>query len=173
MTLKQLCCKILSIAKEVNDLLPNTNAWNVEMLSDFSFKEPTSNTYKLNYDKNDLKGFVDNLEAVKQAIYLILNIERYEYLIYDWDYGFQISDLIGSEINSILPEIQNRITDALIQDTRINSVDDFSFDIKGLRKEVLKEKAPVLTGAKKNKVIVYFTVNTIFGATSETVNLNI
>lgn len=138
-------------------MLPNANAntVNVEILSDFSFKEPTSNTYKLNYDKNDLKGFVDNLEAVKQAIYLILNIERYEYLIYDWDYGFQISDLIGSEINLILPEIQNRITDALIQDTRINSVDDFSFDIK------------------KNKVIVFFTVNTIFGAITETVNLSI
>lgn len=138
-------------------MLPNANAntVNVEILSDFSFKEPTSNTYKLNYDKNDLKGFVDNLEAVKQAIYLILNIERYEYLIYDWDYGFQISDLIGSEINSTLPEIQNRITDALIQDTRINSVEDFSFDIK------------------KNKVIVFFTVNTIFGAITETVNLSI
>ena len=93
-----------------------------------------------------------------------MNIERYEYLIYDWDYGFQISDLIGSEINSILPEIQNRITDALIQDTRINSVDDFSFDIKGLKEKGLYPK---------NKVIVYFTVNTIFGTTNETVNLDI
>lgn len=144
------------LEKKNSSFLPSgNNVLNAEILSDFSFKEPTSNTYKLNYDKNNLKGFVDNLEAVKQAIYLILNIERYEYLIYDWDYGFQISDLIGSEINSVLPEIQNRITDALIQDTRINSVDDFSFDIK------------------KNKVIVYFTVNTIFGTTNETVNLNI
>lgn len=153
------------LEKKNSSFLPSgNNVLNAEILSDFSFKEPTSNTYKLNYDKNNLKGFVDNLAAVKQSIYLILNIERYEYLIYDWDYGFQISDLIGSEINSILPEIQNRITDALIQDTRINSVDDFSFDIKGLRKG---------TGAKKNKVIVYFTVNTIFGATNETVNLDI
>ena len=136
-------------------MLPNANAntENVEILSDFSFKEPTSNTYKLNYNKNDLKGFVDNLAAVKQAIYFILNIERYEYLIYDWDYGFQISDLIGSEINSILPEIQNRITDALIQDTRIISVNNFSFDVQ------------------KNKVTAYFTVSTIFGATTEILNL--
>ncbi|MBO7715957.1 MAG: DUF2634 domain-containing protein [Methanobrevibacter sp.] len=136
-------------------MLPNANAntENVEILSDFSFKEPTSNTYKLNYNKNDLKGFVDNLAAVKQAIYFILNIERYEYLIYDWDYGFQISDLIGSEINSILPEIQNRITDALIQDTRIISVNNFSFDVQ------------------KNKVTAYFTVSTIFGATNEILNL--
>lgn len=153
------------LEKKNSSFLPSgNNVLNAEILSDFSFKEPTSNTYKLNYDKNNLKGFVDNLEAVKQSIYLILNIERYEYLIYDWDYGFQISDLIGSEINSILPEIQNRITDALIQDTRINSVDDFSFDIKGLKEKGLYPK---------NKVIVYFTVNTIFGATSETVNLNI
>ena len=153
------------LEKKNSSFLPSgNNVLNAEILSDFSFKEPTSNTYKLNYDKNNLKGFVDNLAAVKQAIYLILNIERYEYLIYDWDYGFQISDLIGSEINSILPEIQNRITDALIQDTRINSVDDFSFDIKGLKEKGLYPK---------NKVIVYFTVNTIFGATNETVNLDI
>lgn len=153
------------LEKKNSSFLPSgNNVLNAEILSDFSFKEPTSNTYKLNYDKNNLKGFVDNLEAVKQAIYLILNIERYEYLIYDWDYGFQISDLIGSEINSILPEIQNRITDALIQDTRINSVDDFSFDIKGLKEKGLYPK---------NKVIVSFTVNTIFGATNETVNLDI
>lgn len=153
------------LEKKNSSFLPSgNNVLNAEILSDFSFKEPTSNTYKLNYDKNNLKGFVDNLEAVKQSIYLILNIERYEYLIYDWDYGFQISDLIGSEINSILPEIQNRITDALIQDTRINSVDDFSFDIKGLKEKGLYPK---------NKVIVYFTVNTIFGTTNETVNLDI
>lgn len=153
------------LEKKNSSFLPSgNNVLNAEILSDFSFKEPTSNTYKLNYDKNNLKGFVDNLEAVKQSIYLILNIERYEYLIYDWDYGFQISDLIGSEINSILPEIQNRITDALIQDTRINSVDDFSFDIKGLKEKGLYPK---------NKVIVSFTVNTIFGATNETVNLDI
>ena len=153
------------LEKKNSSFLPSgNNVLNAEILSDFSFKEPTSNTYKLNYDKNNLKGFVDNLAAVKQAIYLILNIERYEYLIYDWDYGFQISDLIGSEINSILPEIQNRITDALIQDTRINSVDDFSFDIKGLKEKGLYPK---------NKVIVYFTVNTIFGTTNETVNLDI
>lgn len=153
------------LEKKNSSFLPSGhNVLNAEILSDFSFKEPTSNTYKLNYDKNNLKGFVDNLEAVKQSIYLILNIERYEYLIYDWDYGFQISDLIGSEINSILPEIQNRITDALIQDTRINSVDDFSFDIKGLKEKGLYPK---------NKVIVSFTVNTIFGATNETVNLDI
>ena len=153
------------LEKKNSSFLPSgINVLNAEILSDFSFKEPTSNTYKLNYAKNNLKGFVDNLEAVKQSIYLILNIERYEYLIYDWDYGFQISDLIGSEINSILPEIQNRITDALIQDTRINSVDDFSFDIKGLKEKGLYPK---------NKVIVYFTVNTIFGATNETVNLDI
>ena len=163
------------LEKKNSSFLPSgNNVLNAEILSDFSFKEPTSNTYKLNYDKNNLKGFVDNLEAVKQSIYLILNIERYEYLIYDWDYGFQISDLIGSEINSILPEIQNRITDALIQDTRINSVDDFSFDIKGLKEKGTKCQ---LMGLRplypKNKVIVYFTVNTIFGTTNETVNLDI
>ena len=73
--------------------MPNTN--NVEVLSDFSLGTETSNTYKINQQKNNINGFIDDIEAVKQSVYLILNIERYKYLIYDWDYGFEIVDLIG------------------------------------------------------------------------------
>ena len=97
-------------------MLPSTFDDNVEVLSDFAFTTQTSNTYKLNFDKNNISGFCDELEAVKQAVYLILNIERYEYLIYDWDYGFEIKDLIGQESIIIQPEIQRRICDALKQE---------------------------------------------------------
>ena len=52
-------------------LLPNTN--NVEVLSDFSLETETSNTYKINQQKNNINGFIDDIEAVKQSVYLILN----------------------------------------------------------------------------------------------------
>ncbi|MFR1907567.1 MAG: DUF2634 domain-containing protein [Clostridium neonatale] len=45
----------------------------------------------------------------------------------------------------VYPELQRRITEALTQDDRINSVDAFSY-----------EKV-------KNKVTLYFTVHTKFG----------
>lgn len=128
-------------------MLPSTFDDNVEVLSDFAFTTQTSNTYKLNLDKNNISGFCDELEAVKQAVYLILNIERYEYLIYDWDYGFEIKDLIGQETIIIQPEIQRRICDALKQDSRIVNVRDFIFENGSI-----------------GKLIVHFTVETIFGS---------
>lgn len=128
-------------------MLPSTFDDNIEVLSDFAFTTQTSNTYKLNLDKNNISGFCDELEAVKQAVYLILNIERYEYLIYDWDYGFEIKDLIGQESIIIQPEIQRRICDALKQDSRIVNVRDFIFENGSI-----------------GKLIVHFTVETIFGS---------
>lgn len=134
-------------------LLP-TNS-NIEKLSDFEPVEQTSNTYRLFYQKNKLKGFTDEIDALKQAIYFILNIERYDYLIYNWNYGFEIKDLIGQEPRNILPEIQKRISDALIQDSRINEISNFSFSVL------------------KNKVIVYFTVKSIFGDLKQELNINL
>ena len=134
-------------------LLP-TNS-NIEKLSDFEPVEQTSNTYRLFYQKNKLKGFTDEIDALKQAIYFILNIERYDYLIYNWNYGFEIKDLIGQEPKNILPEIQKRISDALIQDSRIIEISNFSFSIT------------------KNKVIVYFTVKSIFGDLKQEFNITL
>ena len=128
-------------------MLPSTFDDNVEVLSDFAFTTQTSNTYKVNLYKNNISGFCDELEAVKQTVYLILNIERYEYLIYDWDYGFEIKDLIGQESVIIQPEIQRRICDALKQDSRIVNVRDFVFENGSI-----------------GKLIVHFTVETIFGS---------
>ena len=128
---------------------------NIEKLSDFEPVEQTSNTYRLFYQKNKLKGFTDEIDALKQAIYFILNIERYDYLIYNWNYGFEIKDLIGQEPKNILPEIQKRISDALIQDSRINEILNFSFSML------------------KSKVIVYFTVKSIFGDLQQELNINL
>ena len=120
-------------------------AINDDLQTDFEFEEETSNTYKMNLNDSIIAGYVDEREAMVQAIYLILNIERYEHLIYSWDYGIELIDLFGQPIPFVLPELKRRITEALMQDTRITGVDDFSFN------------------ANKGKVHVSFTVNTIFG----------
>ena len=41
-----------------------------------------SNTFSIDFISNKITGFVDEKEAVKQAIFLILNTERYKFLIY-------------------------------------------------------------------------------------------
>lgn len=125
-------------------MIPN----NDDLINDFEIEESPSLTFGLT-DRNTISGTVDGLEAVKQAIHLILNTERYEHLIFSWDYGIELVDLIGKPPSYVLPEIKRRITEALEVDTRITGVGDFQFE------------------TVKNKVNVRFTVNTIFGEIEE------
>ncbi len=107
--------------------------------------EQPSKTYKMNTVKNRIVGFIDEIEALKQAIFLILNIERYDYIIYSWNYGVELKDLFGMPIPYVLPEIKRRVTEALVQDDRIDSVDTFKFVVN------------------KGKVLATFTVHSIYG----------
>lgn len=123
-------------------MIPNIND---DLINDFEYEELPTKTFKLNIPSNTIIGFTDGLEAMKQVIYLILNIERYEYLIYSWNYGIELNDLYGQPIPFVLPELKRRITEALVQDSRILGVDNFSFE------------------TNKGKVHATFTVNTIYG----------
>ena len=133
-------------------LLPTND---IDLSNDFEVVEQPSKTYRLLYQKNKLSGDTDEIEALKQAIYFILNTERYDYLIYDWDYGFEIKDLVGQDPRSILPEIQKRICDALMQDTRITEITDFKFNVI------------------KNKVSVLFAVKSIFGDINQNLDITL
>lgn len=112
---------------------------------DFETMELSSKTYKMNGD-NSVQGYTDKLEAVKQAVYKILNTERYKYIMYSWNYGVELEDLFGEPISYVCPELERRITEALTWDSRINSVSDFAFDL-----------------SKKGTVQVSFIVHTVYG----------
>lgn len=88
-----------------------------------------SNTHKIIIDKDRVSGHVDGVESVKQSIYLILSTERYAYPIYSWNYGVEVADLIGQPISYVIPELKRRIPEALLQDDRILSVDNFEFKL--------------------------------------------
>ena len=93
--------------------------------------EVPSKTFFIDFFNNKVVGTVDGVEAVKQAVFLILNTERYENMVYDWDYGFETQDLIGMPIGYIYPELKRRIEEALTQDDRIESVEAFDFEKSG------------------------------------------
>ena len=106
---------------------------NVEILmNDIEEVEYPSRTYKIevreNKEEDRINGYIDDLKAIQQAIYLILNTERYKYPIYSWDYGVELVDLIGKPIPYVISEIPRRITEALTQDSRITNVRDFEFE---------------------------------------------
>lgn len=107
-------------------MIPQTD---YELEADFEIEEIPSSTFKLLIDKKRIIGRCDNLDAIKQAVYLMLNIERYNYVIYSENYGVELMDLIGQPIPYVLPELKRRITECLTQDDRIDSVDGFEFEV--------------------------------------------
>lgn len=110
-------------------------------------------TYALDAENGRIRGKVDGLEAVKQAVYLVLSTERFAHLIYSWNYGAELDGFIGQPKEYVLSEIKRRISDALLQDDRITAVDNFKFEIK------------------KNAVHVIFNVHSVFGETEVTTDV--
>lgn len=109
-------------------MLPNTGTGIPKRLR---VVEQASKTYSMNVDRRQILGICDGLDAVKQAAYCILNTERYEYLIYSWNYGIELKDLYGRPMTYVKSELKRRIREALLQDKRIKSVENFSFSSKG------------------------------------------
>ena len=98
-------------------------------------------TYRMDFKDNNIEGFIDEKDAIKQAIYKILGTERYAYPIYSWDYGIELSDLYGEDVRYVCAELEDRIKEALTQDDRIVDVTDFKFDTK--EKGIVKVKFTV------------------------------
>jgi len=90
--------------------------------------EPTK-TYKMTDTK--IQGYTDELDALKQAIYKVLNTERYEYPIYSFNYGIELESLLGKDPTYVKIELKRRIRECLLQDERIKSVENFRFEVNG------------------------------------------
>lgn len=82
-------------------------------------------SYRMKIVDEKILGNIDELDAIAQACYKILNTERYQYVIYSWNYGIELQDLFGKPIPYVYSELPRRIKEALTQDDRINSVEDF------------------------------------------------
>lgn len=122
----------------------------------FVYETQPSLTYKLNINTDTFNGYVDELEAYKQTVYKILNTERYEYIIYSWNHGVELKNLFGQPIPYVVPELERRITEALMQDDRTVSVTDFQFDT-----------------SKFGVVAVTFKANSIYGETEQQLTVEI
>lgn len=122
---------------------------------EFEEEQQPSRTYRIDHERKRIVGFIDEQEAIEQAIYKALATERYEYLIYDWNYGAEIGKLFGKPIPYVYSELKRLVTEALTHDDRIDSVDAFSFS------------------HVKNKVMMSFTAHTIYGAVEITKEVDV
>lgn len=84
-----------------------------------------SKTYYINRNTNRISGYIDDKDAIIQAIYLILSTERYESVIYNWYYGAEFDSLIGKDRDFVKSELKRRIAEAILEDDRILDVTDF------------------------------------------------
>nr|DAJ95972.1 MAG TPA: Protein of unknown function (DUF2634) [Caudoviricetes sp.] len=80
-----------------------------------------SKTYRIR--DGHLEGTIDGLDAVGQAVDLILTTERFVYPVYSADYGVEFAELIGKDRAYVEGDIQRRITEALEQDDRIIQIE--------------------------------------------------
>ncbi len=109
-------------------------------------KEQPSQTYKMHLGGDMVQGFVDKQAAMEQTIFRILNTERYQYIIYPWWYGIETLDLYGAPVTWVCPELERRITEALLVDSRITAVTNFEYDLR-----------------KKGVIHTTFIAHTIYG----------
>ena len=103
----------------------------IQVISYFDLKEQPSKTYYIDRENKRIMGTVtDYLKAVEQAVYLILSTERYDYVMYSWNYGVELKDLFGSIKEFVIPNLIRRIKEALLQDDRIRDVMGFKYRIE-------------------------------------------
>lgn len=102
--------------------------------------------YRLDTEQNRVRGTVDDLAAVRQAVLMMLATEQNEHPIYPTGYGLQTLDLIGKPHGYAANELRRRITETLTSDDRITAVHSFQSSSHG------------------DTLTMTFTVETIFGS---------
>lgn len=132
-------------------MIPGTNS---ALEDDLELEVLPSRDYHLHVHNRKITGYVDDIEAVKQSIFMILNTERYDYLIYSWDYGVELKDLYGEHVTYACPEIERRIKEALEMDERILEVHSFEFDLSMKRQVSVTFVADTVFGNLENETVV-------------------
>ena len=115
--------------------------------------QPTK-TFLIDWNSHQISGFADGLEAMRQAVEIILQNERFRWQIYSSDFGSELENLVGEERDYIESELPRRIEDAFSGDSRILTVENFVFT----------EKIP-------GELSCSFDVKTVYGTLTEEVSV--
>ncbi|MGE7916335.1 DUF2634 domain-containing protein [Lysinibacillus xylanilyticus] len=125
-------------------MIPNQSL-NDRLVIDFEEEVQPTRTYRMDHVRKRIVGYTDGNEAMEQAIYKAMGTERYENIIYSWNFGAEIAKLFGKPIPYVYSELQRITKECLLIDNRINELSDFNFS------------------HKKNKVFMSFTAHTVYG----------
>ncbi len=113
-------------------------------MDDTELELDASKTYRVLNGR--VVGWIDNKQALRQAIEKLLHTERYMYEIYTDEYGIELQALIGENFDLVEAEIGRIIKEALLADDRIVSVENIQ-----------------ATKLDSTSLLVTFSVESIFG----------
>ena len=102
------------------------------LTTDTRIQKQTFSNRSYNDSGTCIRGMVNDLEALGQAIRKRLSTQQFEYPIYSFRYGVNWRDLIGKDQGYIRAEMQRMIRETLAEDDRILSVDGFVFEFRGI-----------------------------------------
>lgn len=109
------------------DTLPK----NVGLDSEIRYEDMPTNTFMIDRDSGQVKGMSDGLEAMRQAVDIILHTERFRWQIYNQNFGSELEGLIGDDYEFIAGELPRRIEDAFSVDSRILKAGNYVFSRRG------------------------------------------
>lgn len=108
-------------------MLPQTN---INLFNGIVFQDQPSLTWIADSVTNRLRGRGDNWEAVRQAVEVIVNVERFKWQIYTPNFGTDYDGLLGTEPGYAASELRRRLEDAFLPDNRILGIKDYAYTFK-------------------------------------------
>lgn len=118
-----------------------------------NFQAQPSLSWYINKETNRIEGTVNGQAAVRQAVEIILNVERFRWQIYRPYSGMEWDGLIGQDPGYVGAELQRRVIDALTVDDRVTGISDYDYTVDG------------------SSLSAVFTVNTVYGSIAESVEV--
>ena len=87
-------------------------------------------TWYIDKGTQRIQGECDGYTAVKQAVEIILNVQRFRWQIFTPYSGMDWRDLIGNDPGYVAAEVQRRIREALLMDDRVRDIRDYTYTIR-------------------------------------------
>lgn len=115
----------------------------------FEVAQESGLTWYIDQTAGRIKGTCDGYEAVKQAVEIILNTERYKWQIYLPSSGVDYDELLGQDAGYVAIELQRKVREALMMDSRVLGISGFEYT------------------SEDGILRASFTVDTVFGALME------
>lgn len=120
-----------------------------DTLGTFEVTQEPGLTWYIDQSAGRIQGTCDGYKAVRQAVEIILNTERFKWQIYEPSSGVAYAGLLGQEAGYVAIELQRQLKEALMMDDRVLGISGFEYT------------------AEDGILRASFTVDTVFGALAE------